>query len=272
MGTSIRTTAIAVLLCALCAAAQADIANLDQFLRDCEAATRVTAPLHGDGRLEVATPNGATQRAAVVIVRPPNDIYVELREPGFKALLLSQGQAYRVAAGATKAEAFAADALLPDSDFAREDLQPFQLSHYTGWRISDETATEVTVMLFPASSPYSLEVITFDREKCVPVKTLYYRDTLNNLVKMRRDGNFVLLGATWMPATIAMETFALRTRSTLTLQWAQRSSVPAELFDPLRVPGLSAAASPAGPPPAARTAASSAVHTSSRRSAGASTS
>lgn len=99
-------------------------------------------------------------------------------------------------------------------------------------------------MLFPASSPYTLEVITFDREKLVPVKTLYYRDTLNNLAKMRRDGPFVLVGRKWMPQTISMETFALHTHSTLTLQWTQSADVPPELFDPQFLPRLSAPASP----------------------------
>jgi hypothetical protein len=247
-----RTVAVGLILGALCTAAHADIGSLDEFLRNCEAATHVTVPLRGDGQLEVTTPNGTTRTTVVVIARPPNDLYIELRKPGFKALLLSKGQAYRVTAGAPKAEAFAADAPLGTSDFSREDLQPFQLSRYKGWRISDESADEVTVMLFPVTSPYSLEVITFDRGKLVPLKTLYYRETLNNLVKMRRDSNFVSLGGRWLPATIAMETFALHTRSTLTVQWTQSVDVPAALFDPLRLPGVSAATSPAATTPGSK--------------------
>ena len=244
------SASVGFLLCVVCTAATAEVANLDQFLRDCEAATHVTVPLRGDGQLEVAGPQGTTRRAAVMIVRPPNDIYTELHDPGFKAVLLNQGSAYRVTDGTTRADAFAPDAKLGDSDFARADLQPFQLSRYSGWRISDENGSEVTVMLFPASPPYSLEVITFDRDKLLPLKTLYYRDTLNNLVKMQRDSNFVLLGRKWMPATVAMETFTLHTHSTLTLHWSQSPNFPPELFDPQFLPRLFAAPVAPGTPAA----------------------
>jgi len=239
---------VGVLLCMLCTAATAEVANLEQFLRDCEAAAHVVVPLRGDGTLEVAGPNGTTRRPAVVIVRPPHDLYVELRDPTLKAVLPNQGAAYQVTAGSAKATAFAPEAMLADSDFARVDLDPFQLSRYKGWRISDESGNEVTVMLFPAGPPYALEVITFDREKLLPVKTLYYRDTLNNLVKIRRDGNFVLLGRKWMPAAVTMETFTLHTHSTLTLQWAQSPDFPPELFDPQFLPRLFAAPTPGGTP------------------------
>jgi len=234
----------------LCAAAAAEVTNLDQFLRDCEAATHVSVALRGDGQLETTAPGGSTRSAAVMIVRPPNDIYIELHSPAFKAVLLNQGSAYRVAPGSSKADNFAPDAMLGDSDFARADLQPFQLSRYSGWRISDENGSEVTVMLFPAGPPYSLEVITFDRDKRLPVKTLYYRDTLNNLVKIRRDSNFVLLGRKWMPRTIALETFKLHTQATLTLQWTQSPNFPPELFDPQFLPRLFAAPVSTGTPTA----------------------
>src|ERR1035437_11076403 len=91
--------AVGLLLGVLCGAAQADVENLEQFLRACEAATHVNVPLRGDGQLEVTTlggapPSSTTRSAAVVIVRPPADVYMELREPGFKAVLLSRGKAY----------------------------------------------------------------------------------------------------------------------------------------------------------------------------------
>ncbi len=236
------TVVVGLLLAGLCGAARADVENFEKFLRDCEAAMLVPVPLRGDGQLEVTTPSGSTHNTVVMIVRPPAETYVELRAPEFKAALLSQGQAYRVAAGAAKAETFAADATVGDSDFAREDLEPFQLAHYKDWRIADENANEVTVTLFPKAPQYSLVVITFDRERMMPLKTLYYRDTVNNLAKMRRDTNFVLVGRKWMPTSISMESFKLRTHSTLTVQWAQSPNFPPELFDPVFLPRLSAAA------------------------------
>jgi hypothetical protein len=245
---AMRTTlAVGALLGLLCVAARADVENLEQFLRDCEVATHVAAPLRGDGQLEMTLPGGTMRSAAVVIVRPPTDTYVELPDFGLKALLFGDGQASRVVAGAATAEVFAAEATLGDSDFTREDLQPFQVARYKGWRISDENANELTVTLFPTSPQYCLVVITFDREKRVPLKTLYYRDTVNNLVKMRRDSSYALIGGTWRAATISMETFKLRTHSTLTLQWTQSPTVPPQLFDPASLPRLSAARASAMP-------------------------
>jgi len=245
MEEAMRTTVAAgVLLGVLCTAARADVENLEQFLRDCEAATHVTAPLRGDGQLEVTLPSSTTRSAAVVIIRPPIDTYVGLPDFGLQALLLGDGHASRVVAGASTAEVFAAEATLGDSDFTQEDLQPFRVARYKGWRISDENANDVTVMLFPTSPQYSLVVITFDREKRVPLKTLYYRDTVNNLVKMRRDSSYALVGGTWRAATISMETFKLRTHSTLTLQWTEPPTFPPQLFDPASLPRLSAARAP----------------------------
>ena len=79
-------------------------------------------------------------------------------------------------------------------------------------------------------------MITFDRDKKVPRKTLYDRETLNNLVKMRRDDDYVLVGRKWMPAVTSMETCKLRTHTTFSVRWSQDENVPPELFDPVFLP------------------------------------
>jgi hypothetical protein len=214
----------------------ATIDDLEKFLRTVAETTEVTVPLRADGELDVVTPKSTRRLPAVLIVRPPADLYIELRQTATKAILLTTGQAYVVKKDVAKAEAFAQDASLADSDFAREDLEPFRLSHYTDWRISDESGGEVTVTLYPRASAYSLEVVTIDREKMVPVKILYYRERLNNLVKMRRDSDYVLIGRKWRPALITMENFTLRTHSTFTLHWTQNPTFPPELFDPIFLP------------------------------------
>jgi outer membrane lipoprotein-sorting protein len=218
--------------------ARADVENLEQFLRSVEAATAVSSPLRGDGQFEVAGTDGTQRTAVAVIMRPPADTYIELQRDGTKLLLLTQpDQAYRLPKGAAKAEALPATARIENSDFVRADLEPFRLAPYTGWRISDESANELTVTLFPQkTSQYSLVVTTFDRDKKVPIKTLYYQETLNNLVKMQRITDYALVGRKWMPATISMETFKLHTHSTLTLRWSQVPSFPSELFDPVFLP------------------------------------
>ena len=218
-----------------CRIAGADLDSLTRFLHSVEAATRVTATVRGDGEFEVRTPETTHRDQAAVIVRPPADVFLALHEAGLKALLLGT-VACIVDKQAVTARPFAAAATFADSDFTREDLEPFSLARFKDWRISDESGAELTVTFSPQDSQYSLIVITFDREKKVPLRTLYYREALNNLVKMRRDGAFVLGGHRWMPGTTSMETFKTRTLTTFTLRWTEESGTPPGIFDPSSLP------------------------------------
>lgn len=249
-----RTTMLAILLLVMTAAtARAEMENLHQFLHNAETTAQLTAALRGDGTFEVTSGSGTRRDQVVTLLRPVAETYVELHHEGTKALIVGSGdQAYRLTKGASKAEPFPPDATFADSDFTREDLEPFRMARYKDARISDETGSELTVTLFPGSSQYSLVVITFDREKQVPVKVLYYRDTLNNLVKMRRDESHVLVGRKWMPTSITLETFKLRTQTTFNLRWSQEPTFPPELFDQVFLPRPSNIVWPAAatPPPA----------------------
>ncbi|MFQ5666570.1 MAG: outer membrane lipoprotein-sorting protein [Candidatus Binatia bacterium] len=231
-------TVIIVFLVALASTpARADMQNLKQFLHDVEEATHTTTPLRGDGQFEVVSTDATRHDQVAVILRPPADTYIELKQEGKRVLLLNTaGKAYQFTKGATAPAAFPATATFAGSDFTREDLEPFRLARFQDARISDETVSQLTVTLFPRDSQYSLVVATFDREKKVPVKMLYYRDTLNNLVKMRRDTHHVLVGRKWMATTSTMETFKLRTHTTFTLHWTQKATFPPELFDPVFLP------------------------------------
>ena len=232
-----RTLVMTIALALLARHAEADMATLQTFLRSVEEASQVGAPVRGDGDLEVVA-GGATRRTQVaVVVRPPADTYLELRPDGLKALLFAHGQpALWLPKGASEPAVFPHYASLADSDFTAEDIEPFRVADYKEARITDDAGGELTVSLFPATSQYSLIVMTFDRARKVPVKALYYRDTLSNLVKMRTDDGHVQVGKTWMPTTINMETFKLRTRSALTVRWNANPTVPAELFDPAALP------------------------------------
>ena len=252
-----RTTAIAMLLSVLSASTgRADMESLQQFLHGAEETAQLAAALRGDGEFEVQSASGSRRDQVVMLLRPVAETYIELHQEGTKALLTgSIDQAYLLTKGAAKAVPFPQDATFADSDFTREDLEPFRTARYKDGRISDETGAEVTVTLFPGTSQYSLVVMTFDREKKVPVKILYYKDTLNNLVKMRRDEGHILIGRKWMPTTITMETFKLRTQSTLKLRWSQEPTFPPELFDPVFLPrpsGIIWPAAPTTPGPSAK--------------------
>ena len=93
------------------------------------------------------------------------------------------------------------------------------------------SAEDTTVSFDPRDSQYSLEVITFDGEKRVPIKVMSYKDTLNNLLKMRRESGHVQVGGRWLPTEITIENFPLKATSTITLQWTTVVD-QASRFDP----------------------------------------
>lgn len=204
--------------------------DLNSFLPEMEDAAKPNVTLRGDGTLTTTNPDGTHRDQILIIHREGNDLYIETKD-GTKAVLLQGGSNASIAMPQAKdASPFAPDAPLAGSEFTREDLQPFAAGRYKTPRIVDQGPQQVQVALFPLQSQYSMVVITFDREKKVPVKTMYYQQTLNNLVKMRRDSDHVLVGRRWLPTHVTMEHFALRNTSTLDLQWSQVPNVAPELF------------------------------------------
>jgi len=225
-----KTKWVAAALFLACSVVRVEAQNLHDFLSAVEAQAKVTAALRADGTIETVK-DGSTHRDQVVLVLgPPSDLYIELRNNGTRTLLLDGGtRALRALKGGGSQE-FPADAALVDSDFLREDLQSFRVDRFSDMRISDDSNGELTATLFPAKSQYSLLAMTFDREKKVPTKTIYYRDTLNNAVKMERFGGYTQIGGEWLPSTISMESFRLKTRTTLTMHWTAAPKLPADLF------------------------------------------
>ena len=213
-----------------------DSEQLKTLLQSVESEARVSSTLRADGELVVASPDETHHYPITLLYRPGpagNDLYIELGNGGGKALLLANGaKAFRLTAGAKESEAFPRNETLMGSEFAREDLESFRLADFGDSRISDDGPQRMTVSLVPKGSQYSLLVMTIDKERRVPLKILYYRDTVSNLVKMQRDDDYTLVGRKWLPATITMEDFKLRTLSTLKLRWSQSPTFPPELFDP----------------------------------------
>jgi hypothetical protein len=226
-----RTSVVASVLL-LAAATPAVAEDLPTFLAAASAATRPTAPLRADGTLVTTSPDGEVRDQIAIVRRPNGDAYLELRTAGARALVLGNGTTAVLIPGKGKSrEAFALDASFGGSEFTREDLRPFNLENYRSPTIVDRRDGEVTVSLTPRDSQYTLQVITFDTEKKVPLLAKNYKDTISNLVKMRRSRNFSSAAGTSVPAEITMENFPLRAVSTLTLKWQPTDDVPA-LFDP----------------------------------------
>lgn len=226
-----RTSAVAFVL--LLAAATAAVAeDLPTFLAAASAAARPTAPLRADGTLVTTSPDGETRDQIAIVRRPNGDVYLELRNAGVRALVPGNGTAAFIVPGKGKSSAaFALDAGFGGSEFTREDLRPFNLENYRSPTIVDRRDGEVTVSLTPIDSQYTLQVITFDTANKVPLVAKNYKETISNLVRMRRARNFSSTAGTAVPAEITMENFPLRAVSTMTLKWQPIDDVPA-LFDP----------------------------------------
>ena len=64
------------------------------------------------------------------------------------------------------------------------------------------------------------------------MRTLSYRDLINNLSKTRRDTGFVTAGGGSRPGEITVETVRQATTTTLTLTWRDAPDAPARLFEP----------------------------------------
>src|SRR5439155_559440 len=75
-------------------------------------------------------------------------------------------------------------------------------------------------------------VNTIDRERRAIIRTLYYRDLINNLSKTRRDAVFARVGASWRPGEITVESVRQATKTHSTLSWREAPDVPDALFEP----------------------------------------
>ena len=216
-------------LCAVAAAATAE--DLPTFLK-AVTATRPSTPVRADGTLTSTSPDGTTTDQVAIVYRPNGDVYIELHKAGVRALLPAGSKDARLVPGTGKGqETFAMDGVLDGTEFTREDLRAFTLDDYRSPTIVDRRDGEITVSVTPEPSQYALQVMTFDTDKKVALLVKNYKDTISNLVKMRRSRGFTSTAGTWLPSEIVMENFPMRTTSTLTLHWQQSEDLPA-LFDP----------------------------------------
>jgi hypothetical protein len=133
------------------------------------------------------------------------------------------------------------------------DFIPFRASVLRTPQITSETRREVLVTGAPAAaSPYVLLVYLLDRELKVPTRIQYYERTINNLVRLRRDSDFVKVAGTSRPGRSEIEDYRSGGVTTITYRWSAGASIPPDLFDPSTLAArsslLPAAAGPATPP------------------------
>lgn len=206
--------------------------DLAALLNGATAGARPTATAIGRGKLVTQSPDGSTEANVVAVQNATGDLYLQVEPPGARALILANGTALLSAKSGAAPAPFPNEEQLAGSEFSREDLQPFDAARYGSPTIVDRNPTTATVQLDPKGSQYSLVVITFDRTKQVPVKVMSYKDTLSNLLRMRREGGHQQVSGRWMPTEIIIENFPMKVTSTLTVSWEASKDDQPGLFDP----------------------------------------
>jgi hypothetical protein len=216
---------------ALASPASATISDLTAFIQRAEKMTAFNRSLRADVR--VTRPDGSTD-AAIVVVDPSRvSAFVAVKSQGFRALVPLAWKAGKAVArtGVAAAEQ-RADDVLGDIGLRATDLFPAWAQDYSTSFISDETAREKTVTIYGSDQiPYSLFVVTFDKERLVPTMLKYYRDRLNNLVRLRQDADHEMVGARPRPRKITVTDYVENTTYSFELEWKELASAPAALFD-----------------------------------------
>jgi len=205
---------------------------LSDLLSAVAEAARAPRPLRADVRIER---DGAAAGEAILLARGRR-VYLETRS-GTRALL-SPGKVVVVARNGRLARA-APGAALDGTDILLEDLEPFGVRSLSTPQVSDETPARVVVTAAPSPpSVYVLIVLTIDRERYTILQTKYYRDSISNLVKMRRDDEFAEVAGSWRPAVVTVQSFRDSSTTQLALGWREATDAPPALFTPagLRAP------------------------------------
>jgi hypothetical protein len=219
----------AVALLVALAARTAHGEDLAALLAAATSAARPTATVRGDGEMVTTSPDGSTRQRVAVLQRANGDLAIAVQPGDVRALLPAAGPAL-IAADGGDAEPFAADAPLAGSELTREDLQPFDAARFGSPTIVDRGSAGTTVQLDPKDSQYTLMVITFAPTTHAPVKVMAYKDTLSNLLRMRRERGHVEVAGRWLPTEVISENFPLKVTTTLTLQWKPAPEQP-QWFD-----------------------------------------
>ena len=112
------------------------------------------------------------------------------------------------------------DEPLGGTDLRGIDFFPFWKTDYTRAMTSDENTLEQTVSLYADDGrPYSLYVITFDKTKLVPHMIKFYKDSFNNLVRIRTDKDWVMIGSRPRPTKMLIQDYATQSMRMYTFDW-----------------------------------------------------
>jgi hypothetical protein len=186
---------------------------------------RAPSTLRADVRIE----REGSPAVDAVLVACGRRVYLETRagtrallSPG-KTVIARRGHVVRAPVGMA----------LAGSDVLLEDLEPFGVRSMPVAQVSDENPLGIVVTGAPAPpSAYALLVHTIDPERDVILQTKYYRDSISNLVKIRKDEDLTQIGGRWRPGTIGVESLRPPGTTHLVLNWREAPDLPPALLTP----------------------------------------
>ncbi|MFN2377726.1 MAG: hypothetical protein ABR538_14425 [Candidatus Binatia bacterium] len=212
--------AASLLSLALAAGQPAHAGDLAAFLEAAERMSTVNEKVEADVTIREA--DGSETKGHVVI-DPAGDgtTIFEQTTLGWKSETpLAWKSGSKVTKTGATAVPIGVDEILADTGLRGIDFFPFWKTDYGRAFTSDENTLEQTVSLYADDGrPYSLYVITFDKAKLVPRMIKFYKDTFNNLVRIRTDKNWVMVGSRPRPTEILIKDFAGNSLRTYKFEW-----------------------------------------------------
>lgn len=224
---------VAALLSITASPVYAGRSDLVSFLDRAVGMGSYTSPVRADIKI---TKDAAAPFEAVAIIDPASQaLFFATKDSKWRALVpLSWKRSGKMVADAGKAPiSFGVDDRLAATDLRAIDFFPYWTdSSYETAFISDNTRMLKTVTLYaPEKFPYILFVVTFNKEKLVPVATKYYVGAMNNLVRLRTDSEHVMVGARPRPQKIVINNYEDNTTTTYELHWKLLEAVPPGMMD-----------------------------------------
>jgi len=226
-----RAACAALAMLCIAASAGASVSDLVAFLQRAEKMSSFSKPLRADIRL---SKGGTLVDQAVLFIDPhAGRLFMALKSAGWRSLMpLDWGVGKVVASDGASPAAFGADDPIPGTDLRPDDFYTIWRTDYATAFISDSTRLEKTISLYARKElPYVLFVVTFDKEKLVPLAIKYYRENMNNLVRLRRDTDFVMVGSRPRPRKIEIHDFTENSVTTVEIAWHALDAVPTGLTD-----------------------------------------
>jgi hypothetical protein len=204
--------------------------DLDAFLERTGRMAAYTQPLRAD--ITIQAGDGETEEAVLIVDPVSGRQFFAIKSSGYRALSpLDWTDGKAVAKSGAAAGHHGADDLLGGLDVRPMEFFAYWAGDYQTAFISDDNRLEKTVTVYAKEGvPYILFVVTFDKEKLVPLISKYYQGEMNNLVRIRKDSDHVMVGSRPRPQKIVITDYVERTESTFLISWKTLESAPADLF------------------------------------------